>query len=86
MSEGFSNKEMLIKIIDQNEQFLITQTKILSHSENVDNHLELLNSKVASHEGKIKNLGDEHIKARTVFGTLSVLLTGAWAVVTFILK
>ena len=85
-TENFTVKEMLTKVLEQNEQFLVKQTTILNHAENVDRHLEVLNSKVATNVDKIQNLEKETGKVKTVFATLSILLSGAWAVVTFVLK
>ena len=85
-SEVYTIKEMLNKVIDQNEKALVTQTELLERAKNVDSHLSKLNSKVALHVKEIDSLKREHIKAKTVFGTLTILMTGAWTVVTFVLR
>ena len=86
MTEGLSNKEMLIRIMNQNDKALVTQTELLSHAKNVDAHLNELNSKVATNVKRIYKVEKEQSRVTTIFGTLSVLLSGAWAVVTFLVK
>ena len=86
MSEGFSNKEMLTRIMEQNEASLITQTQLLHRATSVDNHLEKLNSKVATHEGKINGLETEHTKTKAYATAVMFIGTVAWSFITFIIK
>lgn len=85
-TEGFSLKEMVTKVLEQNEQALITQTKILQHSEKVDEHLRLLNSKVATHELVIGELKTEHTKFKAITATAWTMAGMIWATFTFFWK
>ena len=86
MKEGFSNKEMLIKILAKQEESIIAQTQLLSHAKNTDSHLEQLNSKVATNVTDIAALKTEHSNYRAVGSAFMLLITGIWAIVTFIFK
>lgn len=86
MTEFYSLKELVGEVRDEQRETTLIQTSILTTLENIDNHLEKLNSKVASHEKEIKDLGTEHVKAKAVFSTLSIVLTTVWAGVTFLFK
>ncbi len=57
MSEqSYTLKEMVSKVLDQNEQILIAQAKTLVHTASTENHLASLNSKVATHVKEIEAL------------------------------
>jgi hypothetical protein len=84
--ESFTVKEMVSQVLEQQRESLVVQTKMLQHAENTDNHLLQLNHQTEKNKNKITGLEQEHGKVRVIFGTLSVLLTGAWAFITLILK
>lgn len=86
MSDGYTVKEMVSRVLDQNEEALVTQTKLLAHAENVDKHLAQLNSKVASHVVDIQQLQNKQSRTETIFYTLSSVLTVVWAGLTFLFK
>lgn len=86
MSDGYTLKEMVTKVLEQNEKALITQTKLLSHAENVDAHLTQLNGKVMKHEKSINNLREDHTKAKTFATAISVVIGAVWSVFNFLWK
>ena len=85
-TEGYTLKEMVTKVLEQNEKALITQTKMLQHAENVDNHLLQLNSKVATHEQAIGGLKEEHTKVKAYATAVSVVIGTVWTAINFIFK
>ena len=74
-SEGYTVKEMLTKVLErqeeqfkQNEEMRISQAISHAHDEATNKHLDKLNSKVATHEKKIVNLGTFQTRVMTVWG------------------
>ena len=91
--DGFSLKEVVIDLKNElstvkegNELALKTQAQILGTLQNIDSHLAKLNSKVASHEGKISDLSSEHTRFKAIVSTLGAIAGIVWAGVTFIFK
>ena len=79
MSEqSYTLKEMVSKVLDQNEQILIAQARTLIHAENVDTHLTKLNSKVASNVAKISELDIEFAKGKTYVKAYTVAVSTAF--------
>lgn len=84
MSEAYSLKEMLSKVIDQNEKALVTQTELLHRARSVDSHLEQLNSKVAKQEKEIHTLKSEHTQVKAYAVAVSGFIGAAWSIVNFL--
>jgi len=78
--QSYALKEMVSKILEQNERSLITQTEILARAMSVDEHLKLLNSKVAKNVHKISELEKEHTTVKAyavaVSALFGVIITG----------
>ncbi len=53
MSDNFTLKEMVSKVVKQNEDMIVQQAKTIEKLNSVNKHLEQLNSKVAAHADKI---------------------------------
>jgi hypothetical protein len=68
MADGYTLKELVQELRNDNKQFLTTQTSILSSLESIDKHLQQLNSKVASHEKRFVTLESFQTKVMTVWG------------------
>ena len=79
-TDSYTLKEMVSKVLEQNEKALVTQARMLAHAENVDNHLLALNSKVAANVEKIGKLQTEHTQAKAyavaVSAIFGVVITG----------
>ena len=73
--DAYTLKEMLQEVRSQNQQALSTQAAILVRVENIDKHLEKLNSKVALHEKKLYSLSSFQTKAATIWAIAVVLFT-----------
>ena len=86
MSEGYTVKEMLNRVIDQNEKALVTQTELLERARNVDDHLNKLNSKVAKHVLDIQDLKDEHRNVKSYATAISVIFGIFITFVNFVIK
>ena len=80
MGEGLTQKEMLIRVLDQNEKLIVATTKLVSHADNVDDHLTELNSKVATNVLKIGNLQRDHTQVKAYAVAISaftgIIITG----------
>ena len=81
-SDGYTVKEMLTKVLErqeeqikQNEEIRISQAISHAHDEATNKHLDKLNSKVATHEKKIANLGTFQTKVMTVWGISIAVVT-----------
>ena len=81
-SEGYTIKEMLSKVLEQqekqleqNEAIRISQAISHVHDEATNKHLAQLNGKVAKHEQKITNLGTFQTKVMTVWGVSIAVVT-----------
>ena len=68
MKETLTNKEILIRLLDRTEDM----PSIRSSIENIDKHLEALNSKVAAHEKQLLTFRDFRTKVVT-YGSLAIL-------------
>jgi hypothetical protein len=68
MSEGYTLKELVGEL--RQEQKIQTKhtASILTSLENIDKHLETLNSKVATHEKKFTTIESFQTKVMTVWG------------------
>lgn len=75
VEDAYTLKEMLQEVRTQNQVALTTQASILARVENIDKHLEKLNSKVASHEKKLYSLSTFQTKAATIWAIAVVLFT-----------
>ena len=81
-SDGYTVKEMLIKVLErqeeqikQNEEIRISQAISRVHDEATNKHLAQLNSKVATHEKKITNFNTFQTKVMTVWGVSIAVVT-----------
>ena len=76
---SYTVKEMLQEVRTDNKQALETQASILTTLKGIDEHLGTLNSKVATHEKMIGELGTEHTKFKAVWATLATVAGFVWA-------
>ena len=74
-SSGYTVKELVEELRTDNKTSIATQAAILNSLENIDKHLEKLNSKVATHEIKISNLGTFQTRVMTVWGLSIAVVT-----------
>ena len=72
---GYTVKELVEELRADNKISIATQAAMLSSLENIDRHLTQLNSKVATHEKKIANLGTFQTKVMTVWGISIAVVT-----------
>jgi len=86
MNEGLTTNQMLIRIMDQNDASLVTQTELLERAKSVDNHLGELNSKVATNVTKIAKLETDNTKVRAYATAVSVVIGAVWTAINFIYK
>ena len=85
-NDVYSLKEMIQEVRNDNKKALVKQSEISVTLNNIDEHLAALNSKVALNVIKIAELEQSHSNIKSVFSAFGILLTGAWAVITFIFK
>jgi len=74
-SDGYTVKELVQELRLESKLSIATQAAMLNSLQNIDLHLTQLNSKVATHEKKINNLGTFQTKVMTVWGLSIVVLT-----------
>ena len=72
---GYTVKELVQELRLESRQSVATQAAMLNSLENIDRHLTQLNSKVATHEQKINNLGTFQTKVMTVWGVSIAVVT-----------
>jgi len=72
---GYTVKELVQELRLESRQSVATQAAMLNSLENIDRHLTQLNSKVATHEQKITNLGTFQTKVMTVWGVSIAVVT-----------
>ena len=86
MSDGYTVKEIVNELRNEQRGSIVVQAKILTSLENIDAHLTKLNSKVATNVENIGNLQKEHTTAKAyavaVSAVFGVVVTG----INFILK
>ena len=90
---GYTVKELVEELREDNKKSIATQASILKSLENIDRHLQTLNSKVASHVIAIAEIQTEHTKVRAYAGAtkfyataVSMLIGAVWTAVNFIYK
>ena len=88
MSRDLSQKDMLIRLMDKMDSVEKEQAEHHTFSRA---KLESIEAQAIKTNGRVSKLEQNEIaqdgkitKAQTIFATLATLLTGAWAVVTFI--
>ena len=86
MSEGYTLKEMVTKVLDHNTEMEKRQIRMDTTLTRILEQAEKTNGRVLNNENNIQSLKVSHGQAKTVFATLTTLLTAAWAVITFIVK
>ena len=74
-SDGYTVKELVQELREDNKKSIATQAAMLNSLENIDRHLTQLNSKVATHEKKITNLGTFQTRVMTVWGISIAVVT-----------
>ena len=74
-SEGYTVKELVQELRIESRLSVATQAAILNSLENIDRHLTQLNSKVATHEKKIVNLGTFQTRVMTAWGLSIAVVT-----------
>ena len=72
---GYTVKELVQELREDNKKSIATQASILKSLENIDRHLTQLNGKVATHEKKIVNLGTFQTRVMTVWGLSIAVVT-----------
>jgi hypothetical protein len=72
---GYTVKELVQELREDNKKSIATQAAMLNSLENIDRHLTQLNSKVATHEKKITNLGTFQTRVMTVWGISIAVVT-----------
>ena len=72
---GYTVKELVQELREDNKKSIATQAAMLNSLENIDRHLTQLNSKVATHEKKIANLGTFQTRVMTVWGVSIAVVT-----------
>ena len=92
-SDGYTVKELVQELRLESRQSVATQASMLNSLENIDRHLQTLNSKVASHVIAIAEIQTEHTKVRAYAGAtkfyataVSMLIGAVWTAVNFIYK
>ena len=90
---GYTVKELVQELREDNKKSIATQASILKSLENIDRHLQTLNGKVASHVIAIAEIQTEHTKVRAYAGAtkfyataVSMLIGAVWTAVNFIYK
>lgn len=83
MNKGITDRDMLIRLMDKVDNIGTKQAKHMTFAET---KLESIEEQTIKHNGRLTVVEKDRDQMKTVFGTLSVLLTGVWAVITFILK
>ena len=84
MSDGYTIKEMVQEVRQDNKTALQTQERILTTLEGIDGHLTRLNSKVATHESEIHKLKEDHTKVRAYATAISVVIGAVWTVANLV--
>ena len=74
-SDGYTVKELVQELREDNKKSIATQAAMLNSLENIDRHLTQLNGKVATHEKKITNLGTFQTRVMTVWGISIAVVT-----------
>ena len=74
-SDGYTVKELVQELREDNKKSIATQAAMLNSLENIDRHLTQLNGKVATHEKKIANLGTFQTRVMTVWGISIAVVT-----------
>lgn len=82
--EGFTLKEMVKQVRDEQRSALVTQTSMLETLKGIDNHLDKLNSKVADHEERIHALKAEHTRVKGFAAGVSLVIGTVWTMFNFI--
>lgn len=86
MDKSITDRDILIRLLDKADEVAIKVEANTQNTKALTEQVEIANGRTSKNEKHINDLRTDHTKVKTIFGTLSVLLTGAWAVITFILK
>lgn len=85
-----SIEDDLKNVHKQNETALVTQTKILSTLDRIDDHMSVLHDKVVSQDKELFELTAQHNQFKTwitaVATVISTLVGLVWTAVNFIFK
>lgn len=77
MADGYTLKEMIEEVRNDNKQALTTQASILATLQGIDGHLSRLNSEVATHAKKINSLEQFQTRAMVVWSFAVFILVTA---------
>lgn len=72
MSDGYTLKELVQELRQDNKNAIQVQSTILEKLENIDDHLSKLNSKVATHELQIAEQREFKVRAMTLWAVFTV--------------
>jgi len=86
MEKSITERDILLRILDAQDNLKKEVVENRKDTQALVAQVKIANGRTTTNEKAIKSLGDEHKKVRTIFATLSVLLTGAWGAVTFLFK
>ena len=90
MSQDVTQKELLIRLMDKVETIDANQTRHMTFAENklesIEQQAFKTNGRVTKNEKHISLIQKDYSNMKTVFATISALLTLIWAFVTFIFK
>lgn len=84
--EGYTMKEMVREMRETQKEDSARLIRMLEHSENVDQHLLQLNSKVATNIKNIRRNEKDISHFKTVSTTIASVGGVVWAVITFIIR
>ena len=84
--DGYTMKEMMREMRETQKEDSARLIRMLAHAENVDNHLDLLNSKVATNIKNIAKNEKSILHIRTVYTTAVAIIGVIWTGITFFVK
>lgn len=77
---------MVQRILDKQEVVHSTQMELMSRVKNIDEHLDQLNSKVATNVEKIHNLENAHMVVKAYATAVSFFIGLGWTAINFLMK
>ena len=90
MTDNLSQKEMMLRLMDKMDKVEREQTEHHVYAraklESIEEQALKTNGRVSKNEKNITAVASDIKQARTVFATLSVILTVAWTGITFFIK
>ena len=86
MDNGYTVKELVNEVRKEQRGAIEIQARILNSLENIDNHLEKLNSKVVTNSEKISGLQSEHTRMKSFVAGISMVIGMVWTAINFVFK